>query len=92
MLEREFEAFLYADPQIDSEKAIATRMTKARNAENLLNASLDIVVASDDLTYDSLVTLKQNENPRNAPLSNALRKYYIFKNGKEFPQLRFYRR
>lgn len=92
MLEREFEVFLYADPQIKSDKAVTSRMARARKAERILNSSLDTVAASDDLTYDSLITLKQHENPRNAPLSNALRKYYIFRNGKEFPKLRFYRR
>jgi hypothetical protein len=92
MMEKEFEAFLYADPQINSDKAVATRMSKARKAESILQLSLDVIVASDDLTYDSLVILKQHENPRNAPLSNALRKYYIFKNTKGFPQLRMYRR
>lgn len=92
MMEKGFEAFLLADPQIKSEKAVATRMSKARKVEELLGISLDKVVASDNLTYDSLVKLKTLENPKNAPFSNALRKYYIFRNGKEFPRLNNYKK
>ena len=42
--------------------------------------------------YDSLVQLKPHEDPAHTPMQNALRKYYKFVNGKEFPQLRYYKR
>ena len=92
MLEEGFKSFLQADPQIESDKAVSSRMAKARKAEHVLEMDLDSVVASDDQMYDALVKLRQNEDPAHSPMQNALRKYYIFINGKEFPQLRYYRR
>ena len=47
---------------------------------------------SDDLMYDSLVKLKPLENPKKNPMQNALRKYYYYRNGKEFPRLNSYQR
>ena len=92
MKEKEFEGFLNKDPARLTAKAVASRMSKARKAEGILRRSLDEVVDSDDLMYESLVTLRKNEDPAHSPMQNALRKYYIFKNDKEFPQLRYYRR
>src|SRR5690606_23479980 len=90
MMDSGFRTFLNNDPKIKSEKAVASRMVKARKAEIVLEMDLDYVVASDDRTYDALIVLRQNEDPAHSPMQNALRKYYIFKNGKEFPQLRYY--
>lgn len=87
-----FEKFLTNQEVNLTEKAIKSRMTKARKAETILNASLDIIVASDDLMFDSLIILKENENPKHSPMQNAVRKYYVFKNEKAFPQLRYYKR
>mgnify|MGYP001024231065 FL=1 len=53
---------------------------------------MDSIVADDDKMYDSLVELQKHEDPKHNPMQNAVRKYYIFKNGKEFPQLRYYKR
>ena len=92
MLESDFRMFLSNDPKIGSDKAVASRMVKARKAEEVLGMSLDSVVALDDRMYDALVKLRQNEDPAHSPMQNALRKYYIFKNSKEFPQLRYYHR
>lgn len=91
MLEKGFEDFLYADPQIKSDKAVASRMTRARNAEEILGASLDVIVACDDTMYDAMIRLKDNGDTR-GNIQNAVRKYYIYKNGKEFPQMRHYHR
>ena len=74
-----------------SPNAIATRISKGNKVEEILKVSMDIVVASDDLMYNSLLILKQNENPRNAPLSNSLRKYYLYKNKRDFPRLQNYK-
>ncbi len=92
MNERGFEKFLSNQETNLTNKAVRSRMTKARKAETVLNVSLDVIVASDDLMFDSLIILKGNENPKHNPMQNAVRKYYIFKNGKEFPQLRYYKR
>ena len=51
-----------------------------------------MVVADDDLMYDSLMKLKPLENPKKNPMQNALRKYYYYRNGKEFPRLNNYQR
>jgi hypothetical protein len=91
MLDKGFEDFLYADPQIESDKAVASRMTRARNAEGILGTSLDVIVASDNSMYDALIRLKENGDTR-GNIQNAVRKYYIYKNGTEFPQLRYYLR
>ena len=91
MLEKGFETFLYADPQIESDKAVTSRMTRARKAEEILGASLDVIVSSDNAMHDAMIRLKDNGDTR-GNIQNAVRKYYIYKNGKEFPQLRYYRR
>ncbi len=90
--EEDFKCFLLHEKTINSQKAVASRMSKARKAEDILGQQLDLVVANDDLMYDSLVALKPHEDPAHTPMQNAVRKYYKFLNGKEFPQLRYYRR
>ena len=86
--ENEFYNFLLSEKTISSEKAIRSRMSKARKAEQVLNLTLDAVVADDDLMYKSLAMLSQHEDPAHAPMQNALRKYYKFINNKEFPRMK----
>ncbi len=90
--ESEFENFLLREKTINSQKAVVSRMSKARKAEGILGHELDFIVADDDLMYDSLIALKPHEDPAHTPMQNAVRKYYKFQNGKEFPQLRYYKR
>ena len=78
------------EKSISSKKAVATRMSKARKAEEILGNDLDAFVTDDNVMYDSLIALKPHEDPAHTPLQNVLRKYYKFINGKEFPQLRYY--
>jgi hypothetical protein len=92
MLEMEFKNFLQNDPELTGEHGVPYRMSKARKAEEMLGANLDTVVADDDSMYDALMKLKPLENPAKNPMQNALRKYYIFKNGREFPRLNQYKR
>ena len=40
----------------------------------------------------ALMKLKPLENPKKNPMQNALRKYYYYRNGKEFPRLNNYQR
>lgn len=95
--EAEFKAFLSKEPTITSSKAISSRVVKVNNAEVILkeingDITLDDIVANDDLMYDSLLALQPHENPKHTPMQNALRKYYKFRNGCEFPRLRDYKR
>lgn len=93
MIEAQFREFLGNDPSITSkDKAVQSRVTKAGKAQDILGKSLNEVVANDDLMYDSLVALQAHEDPKHNPMQNAVRKYYIFKNGRAFPQLRYYKR
>ncbi len=92
MQEERFKSFLETDKNLKGKNGVTFRMSKARNAESILKMNLDIIVVDDDLMYDSLVKLQEHENPKHNPMQNALRKYYIFMNGKEFPQLRYYNR
>ena len=90
MMERDFEIYLTNDPAITSPKAVKARMTKARKAEEILGTSLDFVVSNDDRMFEVLKELQRHENPKNNPMQNAVRKYYKFKNQREFPRKRDY--
>jgi hypothetical protein len=92
MLEKEFERFLENDPNLTGKNGIPFRLSKGRKAEEVLGVSLDTIVANDDSMYDALMKLKPLENPAHNPMQNALRKYYIFKNNREFPRLSQYKR
>ena len=90
MMEQPFEIYLTNDPAITSPNAVKSRMSKARKAEGILRTSLDVVVSDDDRMYEALEELQQHENPKNNPMQNAVRKYYKFKNDKEFPRKKDY--
>lgn len=92
MIKEGFRTFLENDPKIRSSRAISSRMSKAIRAEQILGMSLDEVVADDDVMYDALISLQAHEDPLHNPMQNAVRKYYIFKNNREFPQLKNYHR
>ncbi|MGN1184539.1 MAG: hypothetical protein ACI4R7_04860 [Oliverpabstia sp.] len=74
-----------------STAGIATRKNKLNEAEEYIGKSVDAVVASDDEMYNALIKLQEIDDPAHAPRQNALRKYYTFKNGKEFPRLNKYK-
>lgn len=91
MLESEFESFLVCEKTITSkDKAVQTRMSKARAVERKLEKSLDQIVSSDDEMIIALKKINDVMNNYNGAYSNALRKYYIFKNKREFPQIKSY--
>lgn len=91
MIDKDFREFLEGTGRFTT-KSVASRVAKANAAERILGCSLDIIVSNDDKMYDALIALQPHENPKHNPMQNAVRKYYIFKNGREFPQLRYYRR
>ena len=90
MRERDFATFLNGEPSISSDKAVTTRISHARNAEKIIGIDLDIVVSSDDATFEALEKIKNNDSKEHAPMQNAVRKYYKFCNGKEFPKTKNY--
>ena len=91
MQDKLFREFLEQSEQL-TQKSIISRVARAKAAERIIGFSLDIVVGDDDKMFDALVALHPYENPKHNPMQNAVRKYYIFKNGKEFPQLRYYKK
>ena len=90
MRERDFEIFLRHEPSITSEKAVASRIIKAKKAEKILGKDLDTVVSNDDTMYESLIELQPHEDPAHTPMQNAVRKYYKFTHKIEFPRLKNY--
>jgi hypothetical protein len=91
MIESGFEDFLSTETTITSkDKAVKTRMSKARAVEKMLGENLDSVVSNDEKMYNALLLINANLNNKNGAYSNALRKYYIFKNGREFPRISSY--
>lgn len=49
--ETEFKNFLMHEKTINSQKAVSSRMSKARKAEDILGQTLDIIVSNDNLMY-----------------------------------------
>ena len=77
----------FLESQNLSQKGIISRKTKLCAAEEYIGKSLDEVVCDDNEMYRALLKLQEVDDPAHAPRQNALRKYYAFKNGKEFPRL-----
>jgi len=75
-----------------SEKAVASRLSRARKAEEILGTDLDEVVADDDMMFRALVFLRDDEREHNGNLQNAVRWYYRSVNGRRFPRLGDYAR
>ena len=90
MREKAFDFYLRSDPNITSDMGITSRLRHANEAESILKISLDVVVADDDMMYEALLELKKHETSPRGQKQNALRKYYIFCNGKEFPRMARY--
>jgi len=88
MDETKFESFLADDTSITSKyKAVKTRLSKARSVEKCLKTDLASIVCDDDKMYQALLSINDLMNNRNGVYSNALRKYYVFRNGYEFPMI-----
>ena len=87
----EFRAFLERANQINSKnKAVRSRISRAIIAETILNNSLDYTVADDDRMYEALMRICEDSREKNGNIQNAVRWYYKFVNGKEFPRLSVY--
>lgn len=95
MREAEFRNFLINDSNIKSKvKAVNSRVAKALKVEREFNINLDDVVKNDEAMYDLLLQIQEKLNDKQChnAYQNAVRKYYLFVNGKEFPRLNQYRR
>lgn len=73
-----------------TDKAIGSRLSRARRAERILRRDLDEIVSDDDLTYTALLALKADPAERGGNMQNALRWYYRAVNGRDFPRLSEY--
>lgn len=68
--------------------AIRTRLSRANKAENLIPVDLDTAVADDEEMYKALLKIRGHDT--NGNLQNAVRLYYEYRNGRQFPRLREY--
>lgn len=68
-------------------KSVASRMSRARKAEEILGYSLDDAVSSETKMFEALNTIKPFDN-REENYQNVIRCYYELKNGKSFPKLK----
>jgi len=75
-----------------SVKGIATRKSKANDIGKITGKDLDIIVADDELMYQTILLLQGVDDSAHTPRQNALRKYYTFINGREFPRICEYER
>lgn len=88
MNEKFFEKALLADPSITSkDKAVSTRLSKARAVEKKLDIDLESIVADDYKMYQLLLEINNRLKNENGAYSNTVRKYYFYRRGKEFPSL-----
>lgn len=91
MQEKDFREYLEKSQEIDSKlKAVNSRISRANAVEEIIGVGLDTVVIDDNKMYNSLCYLKNHSMEHNGNLQNALRWYYKFKNGKDFPRLNSY--
>ena len=87
MRESEFRSFL---EKRYTSNAVNTRVSKGNAVEELLGKSMDTIVSNDETMYQALVDLEKYDDPKRNPRQNALRKYYEFVNGREFPKKKAY--
>ena len=81
----------FLEDQNLSKNGIATRKRMLQETYSYIGKNLDEVVSNDNEMYYALIKLQDIDNRAHTPRQNALRKYYIFKNNKEFPRLKNYR-
>ncbi|MGS2778342.1 hypothetical protein ACVBAX_13330 [Robertmurraya sp. GLU-23] len=92
MREEQYMKFLLKDESINSkDKAVRSRISRARKVERELKINLDHVVCNDDAMFETLLMIKEKLKDK-GNLQNTVRKYYTFVNNKEFPSLLRYKR
>lgn len=73
-----------------STNGINTRKSRAKDVLDIIGKDLDLIVADDEMMYQAILELQKVDNPALTPRQNALRKYYTFRNSKEFPRISEY--
>lgn len=73
-----------------AQNGINTRKNLANKIIEIIGKDLDDIVADNESMYNAIMVLQNIDNPAHKPRQNALRKYYAFKNGKEFPRIKTY--
>ena len=68
-----------------TEKAIESRISKTKKAEEVLDMDIEVIVASDEAMRRALIDLRPVDTRGN--LANAVRKYYEMRHGRVFPRL-----
>nr|WP_308545308.1 hypothetical protein [uncultured Lachnoclostridium sp.] len=76
------------DKNIKSEKGVKSRISRLQNIDAIFGIDVDKAVKDDDLMQSALSIIKNSKVPRPDNYSNALRKYYLYENGKEFPRIK----
>lgn len=93
MREEEFIKFLDQNNDIVSkDKAVRSRLSKARSVEKKFNIDLDYIVRDDNRMFDLLVKIKDEFGDSNRANQNAVRKYYTFVNNRIFSSLANYQK
>ncbi|SHJ58882.1 hypothetical protein SAMN02745136_00470 [Anaerocolumna jejuensis DSM 15929] len=77
---------LEKDEKISSEDGIKSRISRIQNIEAIFGVDVDKAVKDDGIMLNALTIIKNSKVPRPDNYSNALRKYYLYENGKEFPR------
>ncbi|WP_175638331.1 hypothetical protein [Metabacillus schmidteae] len=93
MREVEFRQFLINNSDIESKvKAVNSRVAKALMVERQLNVNLDNEVKDDEKMYNLLLQIQMelNDGLHHNVYQNAVRKYYLFINEREFPRIKLY--
>ena len=91
MIESKLRQALETSEKGITDKAIDSRINRARAAERILQRDLDYVVSTDEKMYSALVELRSDSSERKTGrLQNAVRWYYRAKNGKDFPKISDY--
>lgn len=91
MREIEFKNYLVQSEQIQSKvKSVASKVSKALIVERELKVDLDSIVKDDEKTYQLLIRVQEELNDKvyHQVYQNAVRKYYLFVNGKQFPKMK----
>ena len=82
----EFRKNLENDKDIKSEKAIKSRVSRLHNIEVKFNVIVDEAIKNDESMVIALSIIKNSGVTRPDNYTNALRKYYLYVNGKKFPK------
>jgi len=70
------------------DKAVASRLAKARKVESFVGVSFDTITGDDELMYKTLIKIRDEMGDSHGNLANSLRKYFYYVKGTDFPSMR----